>query len=91
MMKHHPGNMLRDWLRESNTTQGQLAESVNITPSIISDIVRRKRRVHAHLALKLETGTGILAEEWLGRQAAHDLAVAREELAEGTEPAEVAS
>ena len=86
-MKHHPGNMLRDWLRDSNTTQGQLADTVNITPSIISDIVRRKRRIHAHLALKLETGTGILAEEWLGRQAAHDLAVAREELAEGVEVA----
>lgn len=79
--------MLRDWLRDSNTTQGQLAESVSITPSIISDIVRKKRRIHAHLAIKLETGTGILAEEWLGRQAAHDLAVAREELAEGVEVA----
>lgn len=91
MNKIHPGAILRDWLRINGTTQGELAQAARITPSIISDLIRRKRRIHAHLAIRIESATGILAEELMGRQAAYDLAVAREELAEGAEPAEVAS
>lgn len=91
MNKIHPGAILRDWLRTNGTTQGELAQAARITPSIISDLIRRKRRIHAHLAIRIESATGILAEELMGRQAAYDLAVAREELADGAEPTEVAS
>ncbi len=47
----HPGEMIKDELKERGITQKQLAEQTGIKPSVISETVNGKRSV----SLKRET------------------------------------
>ena len=72
----HPGEMIRDELKERGMTQKQLAAEMDIKPSVLSETVNGKRAVSVNMALALEKALGIPAEVWLNMQSQYDLDVA---------------
>jgi len=74
----HPGTLIKDELIEmGNTTQKELAASLGVTPSYLSEVINGKRTVNASLAIGLEEVFGISAEYWLRFQAKYDLDMLR--------------
>ena len=72
----HPGEMIRDELKERGMTQKQLAAEMDVKPSVLSEAVNGKRAVSVNMALALEKALGIPAEIWLNMQSQYDLDVA---------------
>lgn len=73
----HPGETLRDLLRERGLTQAWLARQLRVARSVISHLVNDRRRkkigIGPSTAIKLEAiGLGN-ARFWLHRQADYDL------------------
>lgn len=74
----HPGGVIKDEIEaREGLTQRKLAEMMNISPSLLNEIIKAKRRVNADIALKLEETLGINAFFWLKFQASYDLNSAR--------------
>lgn len=69
----HPGELIRDELKERGMTQKQLAIDTGIKPSVISETVNGKRPVSVRMAAALESVFGIPAEYWLNLQSQYDL------------------
>lgn len=82
MTHHHPGAILRDWLKTNQKTQTWIAAEARIPQSVVSELVKCKRRIHAGFALRLAPILGVAAEELVARQALHELDVERAESAE---------
>lgn len=72
----HPGELIRDELKERGMTQKQLAAEINVKPSVLSETVNGKRSVSVNMALALERALGIPADIWLNMQTQYDLDVA---------------
>jgi addiction module HigA family antidote len=68
----HPGEMIKDELEARGITQRSFAESVGISPSIISEVLNGKRPVTTEYALLFEAALGIDADIWLNIQAEYD-------------------
>lgn len=64
----HPGEMLKDELKERGISQKQLAEQTSIKPSVISETVNGKRSVSLNVAVALEKALGIPADIWMNMQ-----------------------
>lgn len=64
----HPGEMLKDELKERGISQKQLAEQTGIKPSVISETVKGKRSVSLNVAVALEKALGIPADIWMNMQ-----------------------
>ena len=69
----HPGELIRDELKERGMTQKQLAMDTGIKPSVISETINGKRSVSVKMAAALERVLGIPAEYWLNLQSQFDL------------------
>ena len=69
----HPGEMIKDELRERGMTQKQLAEQTGIKPSVLSETINGKRSVSLSVALALEKSFDIPAEIWMNLQTQYDL------------------
>lgn len=69
----HPGEMLKDELKERDMTQKQLAEFAGIPASVISEIIHGKRSLSKTVALALEKALGIPAEIWMNMQTQYEL------------------
>jgi addiction module HigA family antidote len=69
----HPGELIRDELKERGLTQKQLAMDTGIKPSVISETINGKRSVSVKTAAALESVLGIPAEYWLNLQSQYDL------------------
>ncbi len=69
----HPGELLKDELRERGLSQKQLSEMTGIKTSIISDTIAGKRAVSLKVAVALEKALGIQAEMWLNLQTQYNL------------------
>ena len=71
----HPGEMIKDELRERGMTQKQLAEQTGIKPSVLSETINGKRSVSLSVALALEKSFDIPADIWmnLNLQTQYDL------------------
>ena len=69
----HPGEMIRDELKERGMTQKQLSDLTGIKPSVLSETINGKRGVSVNMAAALEKALGIPAEVWLNLQAQFDL------------------
>ena len=69
----HPGEMIKDELRERGMTQKQLATETGIKPSVLSETINGKRSVSLNVALALEKALGIPADIWMNLQAQYDL------------------
>ena len=69
----HPGELIRDELRERKMTQRQLSEETGIKPSILCDTIHGKRPVSINVAIALEKALGIPAQIWINLQTQYDL------------------
>ena len=69
----HPGEMLKDELRERGMTQKQLAAETGIKPSVLSETINGKRSVSLNMAVSLERALGIPADFWMNLQNQYDL------------------
>ena len=69
----HPGEMIKDELRERGMTQKQLAEQTGIKPSVLSETINGKRSVSLSVALALEKSFDIPADIWMNLQTQYDL------------------
>ena len=57
----HPGELIKDELKERGLTQKQLSEMTGIKPSVISETISGKRSVSLNMAIALEKALGIPA------------------------------
>ena len=73
----HPGEMIRDELKERGMTQKQLAETTGIKRSVLSETVNGKRSVSLNMAVALEKALGIPADIWMNMQTQYDLDTAK--------------
>ncbi|HEY4172809.1 MAG TPA: HigA family addiction module antitoxin [Rhodopila sp.] len=77
-----PGEvLLEEFMRPLGLTARALATELGVPSNRVSSIVNGTRPVTAELALLLAHRLGTSAELWMNLQTAHDLAVAREEMA----------
>lgn len=72
----HPGEMIRDELKERGMTQKQLAAESSIKPSVLNETINGKRSVSLNVALALEKTLGISADIWMNLQTQYDLDMA---------------
>lgn len=68
----HPGELMRDEMRERGLTQKQLAVLSGLTPTVVSELVRARRNVTEEIALSLEKALGIPKAMWMNLQAQYD-------------------
>lgn len=69
----HPGELIKDELKERGLTQKQLAEMTGIKPSVISETISGKRSVSLNMAVALEKALGIPADMWMNLQTQYNL------------------
>lgn len=69
----HPGELIKDELKERRMTQKMLAEQTGIKPSVLSETVNGKRAVSLNMALALEKALGIPADIWMNLQTQYDI------------------
>lgn len=69
----HPGEMIKDELKERKMTQKQLAEISGIKASILSETINGKRSVSLNMAVALEKTLEIPADIWMNMQNQYDL------------------
>ena len=64
----HPGEMIKDEIKERGMTQKQLAEMTGIKASVLSETINGKRPVSLNVALALEKALDIPADVWMNMQ-----------------------
>lgn len=69
----HPGEMIKDELKERGMTQKQLAEETGIKTSVLSETINGKRSVSLSVAVALEKALDIPADVWMSMQTQYDL------------------
>ena len=69
----HPGEMIKDELKERNMTQKQLAAESGIKASVLSETINGKRSVSLNVAVALERVLGVPADVWMNMQTQYDL------------------
>ena len=69
----HPGEMIKDELKERGMTQKQLAEETGIKTSVLSETINGKRSVSLSVAVALEKALDIPADVWMNMQTQYDL------------------
>ena len=72
----HPGEFLREALRELGHSQAGFARAIGVAPMRISHVINGVRPVTAELALLFGRALGQSPQYWLNLQAAHDLKLA---------------
>lgn len=68
----HPGELVRDEMRERGLTQKQLAEMAGLSLKVLSEVVRAKRSVNEEIAASLEKALGIPIILWMNLQTQYD-------------------
>ena len=69
----HPGELIKDELKERGLTQKQLSEMTGIQASVISETINGKRSVSLNMAVALEKALGIPADMWMNMQTQYNL------------------
>ncbi len=72
----HPGEMIKDELKERGMPQKQQADETGIKASVLSKTVNGKRSVSLSVAVALEKALGISTDIWINMQTQHDLDIA---------------
>ena len=72
----HPGELIKDELKERHMTQKQLEELTGIQQSVISETINGKRSLSLTFAMALEKVMGITATFWMNMQTKYDIDVA---------------
>lgn len=73
----HPGEFVKDELTALEIRQKELAEAMQISPTVLSELINGKRNITPLLALKLEHVLGIKAEFWMKLQVNYEINVIR--------------
>ena len=68
----HPGELIRDEMRERGLTQRQLASLAGLTPSMVSALVNARCNVTEDIAAALEKALGIPVVMWMNLQSQYD-------------------
>ena len=69
----HPGEMIKDELKERGLTQKKLAEESGIKASVLSETINGKRSISLNVAVALEKVLDIPADMWMNMQTQYDL------------------
>ena len=69
----HPGELIKDELKERNLTQKELSQMTGIKPSVLSETINGKRSVSLNVAVALEKALDIPVEVWMNLQTQYDL------------------
>jgi len=73
----HPGEYLREALKELGLSQAAFAKTIGVSPMRISHLVREERPVTADMALRLGRAFGQSPQYWLNLQAGYELKLAQ--------------
>ncbi len=73
----HPGELIKDELKERGMTQKQLATETGIKPSVLSETINGKRSLSLNVAVALEKALGIPADIWMNMQTQYNLDTAQ--------------
>jgi addiction module HigA family antidote len=77
----HPGQILREDLRDMGVSLNQLSRDLRVPMNRISAIVNGKRSITADTAIRLARYFGTSAQYWMNLQTGYDLQVAERSLA----------
>lgn len=69
----HPGQLLKDELKERGLSQKRLAEMTGLKASVISETISGKRSMSISMAVALEKALGIPADVWMNLQTQYNL------------------
>ncbi|MBE6286563.1 MAG: addiction module antidote protein, HigA family [Bacteroidales bacterium] len=69
----HPGEMIKDELKERKMTQKQLAAESGIKASVLSETINGKRSVSLSVAVAIEKVLGVPADVLMNMQTQYDL------------------
>ena len=69
----HPGEMIKDELKERNMTQKQLTAESGIKASVLSETINGKRSVSLGVAVAIEKVLGVPADVLMNMQTQYDL------------------
>lgn len=73
----HPGEMIKDEIEARGLSQRQLAEQMEVSPSVLNEVLNGKRPVSTEYALMLEAVLGIEAGIWLRLQMDYNMQVTK--------------
>jgi addiction module HigA family antidote len=79
----HPGEILADELTELRISAARLADTIEVPPNRISQIIAGKRAITADTALRLARVFGVEAQFWMNLQQIYELDLARLKLKAG--------
>ena len=71
----HPGEILREELRERGITQRAFAAQTGMRPSHLSELINGKRNITISIADKLQEALGIDSQSWVNMQTQYDYAL----------------
>lgn len=72
----HPGEVLKDELKEMGVTPTAFARQIQVPPNRVGQIIAGKRSVTGDTALRLGHWFGVEPQFWLNLQAQYDLVAA---------------
>ena len=73
----HPGEILKDELIARNISQRKFASIIDVSYSVLNEVINGKRPITTEYALKIEAATGIPAYLWINMQTAYNMQTAR--------------
>lgn len=76
-MPIHPGEILKDELEARGMSQRKFATVIDVSYSVLNEVINGKRPVTTEYALKIEAATGIPAYIWANMQTAYNMQIAR--------------
>ena len=68
----HPGELLRNEIKERGLTQTELSEKLGISQPFLNGLLKEKKKISIELAIKLEEILNIEAEFWAKMQRLFD-------------------
>lgn len=69
----HPGEILSDYVRSTGKTITEVAEGLNISRKVLSQILNEKAGISPEMAIKLSVAFGNSAEFWINLQKNYEL------------------
>lgn len=75
----HPGEMIKDEIEARGITQRKLAEQMEVSASVLNEVLNGKRPVTTEYAMMLEAVLGIDAGIWLRLQMDYNIQVAQKD------------
>lgn len=77
----HPGEVLKDEIEERGISQRQLADSMELTYSVVNEILNGHRQLTAKTALMFEAALDVPADSLMYLQTKYNMQMARKDSA----------